>query len=84
MIIDHILNEAIEESNFLNDLYFGFKVPDVLGGLSSKILSPLHAWDDLDKYHTSAKALVTKFQENFKLYDLGDERILKAGPRITK
>ena len=84
MIIDHILNETIEESNFLNDLYFGFKVPDVLGGLSSKILSPLHAWDDLDKYHTSAKALVTKFQENFKLYDLGDERILKAGPRITK
>ena len=36
----------------------------------------------LNQYHSSAKMLVKKFQENYKLYDLGDKNILNAGPKI--
>ena len=37
---------------------------------------------DTDQYHFSAEMLVKKFQENYKLYDLGDKNILNAGPKI--
>ena len=30
----------------------------------------------------SAKLLVEKFQKNYELYDLGDDDILNAGPKI--
>ena len=50
--------------------------------LNKKILNPIYAWKDTDQYHISAEMLVKKFQENYKLYDLGDKNILNAGPKI--
>ena len=82
MILTSILNGEIEKSDFVTDSYFGFEIPTNLGDLNKEILNPLHAWTDLDKYHSSAKMLVGKFQKNYKLYDLGDDNILNAGPKV--
>ena len=81
-ILSCILDGEIEKSICVNDIYFGFAIPSSLGDLNKDILNPLSAWDDVDKYHSSAKMLVEKFQENYKLYDLGDDDILNAGPKI--
>ena len=83
-ILNSILNGSIEKSNFREDMYFGFKIPEKLNNLDSNTLNPLYAWKMLDKYHSSAQMLVNKFQKNYKLYDLGDENILNAGPKIPK
>ena len=83
-ILNSILNGSIEKSNFREDMYFGFKIPEKLNNLDYKTLNPLYAWKMLDKYHSSAQMLVIKFQKNYKLYDLGDENILNAGPKIPK
>ena len=83
-ILNSILNGSIEKSNFREDMYFGFKIPEKLNNLDFKTLNPLYAWKMLDKYHSSAQMLVIKFQKNYKLYDLGDENILNAGPKIPK
>ena len=83
-ILSAILNGSIEKSNFETDIYFGFEIPEELDSLDSKTLNPLYAWKDLNKYHTSAKMLVNKFQKNYYLYDLGDKNILNAGPKIPK
>ena len=82
-ILTSILNGDIENSEFQTDLYFGIKIPKTLSGIEPNVLNPQTAWKNLDEYHQSAKNLVKKFQENYKKYDLGDEKILKAGPTIT-
>ena len=38
------------------------------------------AWHDNDKYHQTANSLVSKFQKNYKIYDLGDKDLLRSGP----
>ena len=81
-ILSSILNDSIEKSDFEMDMYFGFEIPKKLDSLDSKTLNPLHAWKNQDKYHSSAIMLVKKFQDNYKLYDLGDKNILNAGPII--
>ena len=81
-ILSAILNGTIENSKFTSDTYFGFKIPEQFDNLNSKILNPIYAWQDIDQYHMSAKMLVEKFQENYRLYDLGDKNILNAGPKI--
>tara|TARA_B100001248_G_scaffold247818_1_gene219599 strand:- start:689 stop:1648 length:960 start_codon:yes stop_codon:yes gene_type:complete len=81
-ILNAILNGTIEKSKFNYDAYFGFKIPEHLDKINPKVLNPFLAWKDTDKYHISAEMLVKKFQENYKLYDLGDKDILNAGPKI--
>ena len=79
-ILNSILTGHIEDCQFVNDNYFGFQVPKTLGDIDPNLLNPLKAWRDVKEYHRSAKELVQKFQDNYKMYDLGDETILNAGP----
>ncbi|MFL2983170.1 MAG: phosphoenolpyruvate carboxykinase (ATP) [Candidatus Neomarinimicrobiota bacterium] len=81
-ILDAILNGDIEKASFDEDIYFKFKIPTTLIEIESNLLNPLSAWDDLTKYHESAKKLVKKFQVNYEKYDLGDDSIRNAGPNL--
>ena len=83
-ILSAILDGTIENSKFTKDIYFGFKIPEQIDNLSKKTLNPIYAWKEVDQYHNSAEMLVKKFQENYKLYDLGDKNILNAGPSVGK
>jgi len=82
-ILNSILNGHIDDCQFINDNYFGFQVPKTLGGIDPNLLNPLKAWKDVEEYHRSARELIQKFQDNYKMYDLGDENILNAGPSFT-
>ena len=82
-ILNSILNGHIDDCQFINDDYFGFQVPKTLGGIDPNLLNPLKAWKDVEEYHRSARELIQKFQDNYKMYDLGDENILNAGPSFT-
>ena len=81
-ILNSILNGNIEKVNCTKDLYFGFDIPTILSDIEPELLNPLKAWDDLDRYHNTAKELVKKFQNNYKQYDLGDDVLRNAGPKI--
>ena len=81
-IIHAILDGSIENSDFDTDPYFHVKIPKSLGKIDSSILNPLHAWTNESEYHSGARELVEKFQENYNKYDLGDPEILQAGPTI--
>ena len=82
-ILSAILDGTIENSKFTKDIYFGFKIPEQIDNLSKETLNPIYAWKEVDQYHNSAEMLVEKFQENYKLYDLGDKNILNAGPKMS-
>ena len=79
-IIHKILDGSIENSEFGNDIFFGFKIPNELDDIDTNILNPLSAWVDKELYNTSAKQLVLKFKDNYKKYDIGDNNILNGGP----
>ena len=81
-IIHAILDGSIENSDFDTDPYFHVKIPKSLGKIDSSILNPLHAWTNESEYHSGARELVEKFQENYNKYDLGDPEVLQAGPTI--
>ena len=81
-ILNSILNGHIDDSQFLNDNYFGFQIPRTLGDIDPNLLNPLKAWKDVEEYHRSARELIQKFQDNYRMYDLGDENILNAGPSL--
>mgnify|MGYP001174966802 FL=1 len=79
-IIHKILDGSIDSVGFDTDVYFGFQIPKLLDDVESEILNPLNAWSDAELYNRSAKDLVSKFKENYKKYDLGDDMIRKGGP----
>jgi len=49
------------------------------GGVDEKILNPRNTWDNKDAYDNDLKNLISKFQENFKKFNLGNN-IISAGP----
>ena len=81
-ILNAILNGDIEKVNYEKDLYFGFDIPTTLSSIEPRLLDPLKAWDNIEQYHDTAKELVKKFQHNYEQYDLGDDMLRSAGPKI--
>ena len=81
-ILNSILTGHIDDCQFVSDNYFGFQIPKNLGDIDPNLLNPLKAWRDVKEYHRLAKELIQKFQDNYKMYDLGDETILNAGPSL--
>ena len=82
VIIHAILDGSIENSDFDTAPYFHMKIPKSLGEIDNSILNPLQAWTNESEYHSVARELVKKFQENYNKYDLGDPEVLQAGPTI--
>lgn len=83
LIINKVLGGEVEKSEFEIDPYFHFRVPINLTDIGLNVLKPELAWNGNDEYHNTAISLVSKFQANYKLYDLGDKSLLKAGPSVS-
>ena len=82
-IIYSILDGTINECDFELDPYFGVEVPTKLHDIDSDILIPSKAWSSKEDYIKIAESLVEKFQNNFKEYNIKDDNIRNAGPKLT-
>ena len=82
-IIYAILDGTIKNANFETDPYFGVDVPTSLDDLGPETLISSKAWSDLEEYKSVAEQLVKKFQENFKEFNIDDDKIIKAGPELS-
>ena len=82
-IIYAILDGTIKNANFETDPYFGVDVPTSLDDLGPETLLSAKAWSDLEEYKSVAEQLVKKFQENFKEFNIDDDKIIKAGPKLS-
>ena len=81
-IIYSILDGTINKSNFELDPYFGVEVPTKLHDIDSDILISSKAWSSKEDYIKIAESLVEKFQNNFREYNIADENIRNAGPKL--
>ena len=82
-IIYAILDGTIKNANFETDPYFGVDVPTSLDDLGPETLISSKAWSDLEEYKSVAEQLVKKFQENFKEFNIDDDKIIKAGLKLS-
>ena len=81
-IIYSILDGTINKSDFELDPYFGVEVPTKLHDIDSDILISSKAWSSKEDYIKIAESLVEKFQNNFREYNIADENIRNAGPKL--
>jgi phosphoenolpyruvate carboxykinase (ATP) len=65
------------------DPHFGLPVPEACPGVPAKILDPKMNYYDAEQYEIQARALVARFQENFKQFagDVSPE-VIEAGPKL--
>ncbi|MCK5357694.1 MAG: phosphoenolpyruvate carboxykinase (ATP), partial [Elusimicrobiales bacterium] len=73
---------GLDNAEFEKDDVFGFIIPKKLGDISPEILNPSKAWKDKAEYGIKRKELASLFIKNFKKFDIEDEDICNAGPKI--
>lgn len=67
---------------YVKDPIFNVDIPKTCDGVPSEILNPKDVWEDKEAYEKSAKALASKFVENFtKKYPNMPKNIVDAGPK---
>jgi phosphoenolpyruvate carboxykinase (ATP) len=83
-IIDAILNNSINESDFEILPIFNLQIPMTIKGVESRLLNPQNLWADPAQWEESARKLASKFIANFEKFTDNDEakKLVEAGPRI--
>ena len=81
-MITSILDNSINNSDYIKENYFGLMIPTSLNNVDSSILNPMNSWKDKDLYVSQAKSLAQKFRDNFKLYGKEVDYLINSGPII--
>jgi len=81
----NMLNAALEgkldKVKYREDKLFGFKIPLTCPGVPDDVFEPSNAWGNKDDYWKKYDALVSRYIENFKLYESHvPDKVKKAGP----
>lgn len=83
-IIESILDDSINNSDFSNLPVFNLAVPDRIEGIKGRLLDPSTAWSSPIKWHIAATDLALKFINNFSKFNPNSETLQLAefGPRL--
>jgi len=81
-MITSILDNSINESEYVKENYFGLMIPTSLKNVEDSILNPVNSWTNKDFYDEQARELAGKFRDNFKLYGKEVDYLINSGPII--
>ncbi len=79
-IIGAIQNGNIENTDTVHLDGINVAIPVAVEGVDNQLLNPRNTWSDKDAYDAEAKALIAKFNENFKRFNV-TQNIIDAGPQ---
>lgn len=84
-IISAILDDTINDSDFVNLPVFNLKIPSHINGVDDNILDPANGWETRTKWHIAASDLALKFINNFSKFTSNPETASLAsyGPGIS-
>lgn len=84
LIINTILNDSINNYEFITLPVFNLSIPTKIEGVDESILDPGEAWNSPAKWHIAATDLALKFINNFSKFAANKEtaRLADHGPRI--
>ena len=81
-MVSEALSGNLNNVEYVKDPIFNVDIPKTCDGVPSEILNPRDVWKDKEAYEKSAKALASKFVENFtKKYPNMPKNIVDAGPK---
>ncbi|WP_027380706.1 phosphoenolpyruvate carboxykinase (ATP) [Chryseobacterium daeguense] len=82
-MISAVLENKLENVDFVCDAVFGLQIPVECEGVPSEILYPKNTWNDQSEYDEKAQHLAVQFVQNFKSFEsFADEEILSGAPLI--
>ena len=81
-LLNGALGGALEKVKFTKDPVFGFDIPASCPGVPAEIMAPRSAWKDHAEYDAKYAELAGLFVKNFKKFNVSNENIVKAGPRV--
>ncbi len=84
-IINAILDDSINDNEFLNLPVFNVSIPAKIKGVDESILDPANGWESRTKWHIAASDLALKFINNFSKFTSNPETasLVEHGPKIS-
>jgi phosphoenolpyruvate carboxykinase (ATP) len=78
-----MLIDELDDSEFVQDTYFGLMIPTRCPGVASEVLNPINRWNNKAKYGETAKMLIGLFDKNLMQYQNEvDPAVLAAQPQF--
>jgi phosphoenolpyruvate carboxykinase (ATP) len=74
-LVNAALSGALETTPMRRDETFGFMVPLHVAGVDDSLLDPKGCWQDAAAYDAAARALSGLFSDNFKKFEVRENRI---------
>lgn len=81
-MVNAAVNGELHDVETVKHEIFNIDIPVHIDGVPQHVLNPRDTWKDPARYDVEAKALASKFKENFKRFTNADESIIAAGPII--
>jgi phosphoenolpyruvate carboxykinase (ATP) len=79
-----VLENELDNVDFVKDAVFGLKIPVECNGVPSEILNPRNTWDDQKAYDDKANNLASQFILNFRDFELfANEETMNGGPVLN-
>ena len=84
-IINAILDDSINDNEFVNLPVFNVSIPAKIKGVDESILDPANGWESRTKWHIAASDLALKFINNFSKFTSNPETasLVEHGPKIS-
>lgn len=84
-IINAILDDSINDNEFVNLPIFNVSIPTKIKGVDESILDPANGWELRTKWHIAASDLALKFINNFSKFTSNPETasLAEHGPKIS-
>jgi len=84
-IINAILNDSLNETEFVNLPVFNLSIPKSIRGVDDKILDPANGWESRTKWNIAATDLALKFINNFTKFTSNPEtaKLADYGPKVS-
>lgn len=81
-IVSAIVDGKLKNAKFETLPGFNISIPTEIPGVDSKLLNPRKTWANQAAHDDNARALIEKFIENFKRFNVSDA-IKNAGPTLS-
>jgi phosphoenolpyruvate carboxykinase (ATP) len=83
-MVASILDNQLDNVDFVSDPIFNFAIPVSCPGIPEKVLDPILTWQDRASYQIQAEKLAQMFIKNFEKYNSNvAPEVATAGPKVS-
>jgi phosphoenolpyruvate carboxykinase (ATP) len=84
-MVNAALDGELKDVEFVEEPFFGFRIPKHVPGVPDELLDPSSSWADKAAYQAKAADLAARFVKNFeKFADQASPELLAAGPKVSE